>query len=255
MKEYEVYALKYAGPLHGSGALTMWMSEWDKVVERAYYFWLIKGEDDLVVVDAGVSPNTAEERGIAGYVNPQEMLLRVGVDSREVRNVILTHLHWDHANGINLFPNARVYVQQKEFRFWTEDPISSRPPFKLVCDDDTRERMNELEGSGRLVLLKGDNEILPGIECLLSPGHTIGLQAVAVQTGEGTAVLGSDCGHTFRNYQEDWPSALITDLVEWMKTYDRLRSWVTSMDLLFPGHDPLMTANFPAVAEDVTRLV
>ena len=95
---------------------------------------------------------------------------------------------------------------------------------------------------------------MPGIECLLSPGHTVALQTVAVNTGRGTAIVGSDCAHVFRNYEEDWPSSLIVDLVGWMKTYTRLRGKVSSSDLLFPGHDRLLLANYPKVAEDVTRL-
>jgi len=48
---------------------------------------------------------------------------------------------------------------------------------------------------------------------------------------------------------------LIVDLVKWMKSYDKLRSRVSSPDLLFPGHDPLMSQNYPEVAEGVTQLV
>ena len=58
-----------------------------------------------------------------------------------------------------------------------------------------------------------------------------------------------------RNYNEDWPSGIIMDLHAWMQTYDRLRSWATSPELLFPGHDPLMTENYPEAAEGVSRLV
>jgi hypothetical protein len=56
-------------------------------------------------------------------------------------------------------------------------------------------------------------------------------------------------------YREDWPSALIVDLVGWMKTYDKLRERVSSPDLLFPGHDRLLLENYPEAAQDITRLV
>jgi len=171
--------------------------------------------------------------------------------------VIVTHLHWDHAAGVSLFPNATFYIQEEEFRFWTEDPISRRPPFSnpFVSDDSYKVYLSNLKWSDRLVLLRGDQEILPGVECILAPGHTPALQAVAVSTEKGTAILGSDCAHTFENYEEDWPSCLIFDLRAWMETYDKLRSKASSPDLLFPGHDPLMTTNYPTVAKDVTRLV
>lgn len=127
-------------------------------------------------------------------------------------------------------------------------------PFKHVADEAANEYLSSLEGTDRLVLLKGDQDILPGIECLLSPGHTVALQAVAVNTAKGTAILGSDCAHVFRNYQENWPSALIVDLVAWMKTYEKLRERASSLDLMFPGHDSLMSENYPEVAKDVTKL-
>ena len=112
-----------------------------------------------------------------------------------------------------------------------------------------------MKKTGRIQLVESDQEILLRIECLLAPGHSIANQAVAVNTKRGTAILGSDCGHFFRNYQEDWPSMLIVDLVKWMRSYDKLRSRVSSMDLLFPGHDPLMSKNYPEIAEGVTQLV
>jgi glyoxylase-like metal-dependent hydrolase (beta-lactamase superfamily II) len=105
------------------------------------------------------------------------------------------------------------------------------------------------------MIVRGDQEILPGIELLLAPGHTPGLQAVSVNTAKGTAILGSDCGHLFRNYEEEMPSCFITDLPAWMRTYDKLKSKVSSLSLLFPGHDAKMATQFPSVAEGVTRLV
>jgi erythromycin esterase-like protein len=83
----------------------------------------------------------------------------------------------------------------------------------------------------------------------------VALQAVAVNTARGTAILGSDCAHVFRNYHEDWPSVLIVDLVGWMKSYDKLRKAASAPDLLFPGHDRRMLDDYPAVVEDVTKLV
>jgi glyoxylase-like metal-dependent hydrolase (beta-lactamase superfamily II) len=251
---YEILAFKYAGPLKSSGAFVMWFKEWEKTVERNCYFWLIRQGSAQILVDAGATPDLAVKRNLSGYISPEKLLQQVGLLAADVQHVILTHLHWDHAGGASLFPNARFYVQEKEYRFWLDDPISERPPFKLVSDNACKEYLRSLESTDRLVLLKGDREIFPGIECLEAPGHTPALQAVSVNTGKGKAILGSDCAHFFRNYREDWPSSLITDLVAWMKTYDKLRSKVASLDLLFPGHDPLMTTRYEKITEGVTRL-
>jgi glyoxylase-like metal-dependent hydrolase (beta-lactamase superfamily II) len=254
MNEYEIFALKFAGPLSSSGAFIMWRKDWEKQVQRNYYLWCLRGERETVIVDAGVRPDLAREKNLNGYVNPAEVLSRVGVKAEEVRHLVLTHIHWDHSSGVVLFPNATVYVQEEEFHFAIKNPIGNRPVFAATADPKSKAYIASLEGTRRLVLLKGDREILPGIECLLAPGHTVALQAVAVKTSKGTAIVGSDCAHTFRNYQEDWPSCLIVDLVGWMKSYDKLRRKASSPDLLFPGHDSLMASNYPEVARDVTRL-
>jgi glyoxylase-like metal-dependent hydrolase (beta-lactamase superfamily II) len=245
MTEYEIYALKYAGPFKSSGAFLMWFKEWERVVERNYYIWCLKGNNETVVVDAGVAPGLAADKNLAGYKNPADVLARMDVSADEVRHVVLSHLHWDHASGVTLFPEATFYIQNEEYRFWMKDPIAARPPFKHVSDERSKAYLS----------LDGDREILPGLECLFAPGHTVALQALAIHTKAGTAILGSDCGHIFRNYKEDWPSALIVDLVGWMKTYDKLRSKASSIDLIFPGHDPIMTSDYPKVKEDITQLV
>jgi glyoxylase-like metal-dependent hydrolase (beta-lactamase superfamily II) len=255
MLEYEIYALKYAGPFVRTGAHLMWYQDWDRIEKINYYIWCIKGAGQTVVVDAGVAPDLAKERELDGYLNPAEVLSRMDVNAAEVRHVVITHMHFDHANGAMLFPAATFYIQESEYRFWVQDPVATRPPFKYISDEVSTAYLASLEGTRRLVLLKGDQQILPGIRCLLAPGHTVALQAVEVSTAKGIAILGSDCAHIFRNYSEDWPSVLIVDLVGWMKTYEKLRARVSSPDLLFPGHDRRMLEDYPEVAENITRLV
>jgi glyoxylase-like metal-dependent hydrolase (beta-lactamase superfamily II) len=250
-----IEAICYAGPLESSGAFTMWLREWEQTVSRNYYFWCLRGEGPPVLVDCGVGPDMARDRAVNGYANPAEMVERIGLKAEKVQHLVLTHLHWDHANGVSLFPNARFYVQETEYRFWLEDPASKRPPFQYLADPSATAHLASLEGTDRLCLLDGDAEVLPGIRCLLAPGHTVGLQAVAVDTAEGVAVLAADCAHTFRNLREDWPSALIVDLVGWMHSFDKLRAAVSRPDLLFPGHDARLASDYPEVAPGITRLV
>ena len=258
MNTYEIFALNYAGPLEGPAMMLKWMRDFDKTAKRGYFIWCIRAKggdlDHTIVVDTGIVPEKAAERGIAGYVSPVQMLARLGVDAGEVKHVILTHLHWDHANGASLFPKATYYVQEKEYRFWTENPLAKRPPLRQVSDEGYLQLLKSLEGSSRLVLFDGDTELMPGIRCVLAPGHTLGLQAVTVNTEKGTALLGSDCAHLFDNYTEDWPSSIIMNMLEWLETYDKVRRLVSDPSLLFPGHDPLMRTNYPEVAEGVTRL-
>jgi glyoxylase-like metal-dependent hydrolase (beta-lactamase superfamily II) len=252
---YEIYAVKYAGPLISSVAMVLWNTDWEKRIERNYYIWVIRGNGELLIVDCGVAPSLAKERQIPGYINPGEVLARLGLKASQIKKVIITHVNFDHISGIELYPNAAFYIQKKEFNFWIKDPIAKKPPFVRVTDPVGNAHLAELEGTERLIMIDGDQTILPGIELLLAPGHTPGLQVVAVNTAKGTAIVGSDCAHIFRNYEEEIPSTFITDMVAWMKTYEKLKSKVSSINLLFPGHDLKMATHYPKVAEGITRLV
>ncbi len=256
---YEIYALKYAGPMPNKLALLLWMEGWDKDAERNYYIWAIKGKDETIVVDTGVSPTLASERKLANFVNPVDLLARIGADKTNVKKVFITHLHWDHLGGIGVFlqafPEAVFYVQEKEFDFWIKNPIGKRAPFEKVSDAPTKRALAQLEGTPRLQRLSGDTKIMPGIDILLAPGHTIGLQCVAANTSKGTAIVASDCAHVHESFVTDIPSCLITDMIGWMESFDKLRAKASSIDLIFPGHDVMMYNKFPKVADNVTRLV
>ena len=79
--------------------------------------------------------------------------------------------------------------------------------------------------------------------------------ALKATTAQGEAVLASDCGHTFANFSEDWPSIFIFDLPVWLESMERLRGLADSPELLFPGHDLKMSEDYQEVAPGVTRLV
>ena len=254
MSDYEIFAIKYAGPFPSSGNYLLWLRDEKTAMEREYFIWCLKGGGETVIVDAGVTPALADNSKLHGYTNPADLLMGIDVRADEVKHVVLTHLHWDHCNGVGLFPQARFYIQKREYEFWIKDKIARRLPFEFFRDPTSLDFLATLEGTDRLVLIDGDREILPGVVCHLAPGHTVGLQVVTVGTAKGRAVVGSDCAHLFRNYEEDWPTALITDLVAWLKTYEKVRGLASSPDLLFPGHDPLMSTKYPKVADGVTQL-
>lgn len=258
--EYEIYALKYAGPFPRKLAMVLWNEGWDQDIEVNYYIWAIKGENgETIVVDAGCGTTLAAQRKLKNYVNPVEVLTRIGGDATNVTKVILTHMHFDHMGGMEMFPQAfpkaTFYVQKKEYDFWVKHPYAKRPPFSRLADPVAIRATAELEGTDRLVLVCGDQKIMPGIEVLFAPGHTIGLQTVPVNTAQGTAIVASDCVHYHRAFLENNTSILITDLIAWIESYDKLRAKAASVDLVFPGHDMAMATHYPKVAKDVTRLV
>jgi glyoxylase-like metal-dependent hydrolase (beta-lactamase superfamily II) len=257
-REYQVFALKYAGPFTGKRAMVRWLEGWDEEIERNYYIWAVRdATGETTVVDTGVGPTEGNERRLTNYINPVDALARLEIRPEQVTRVIITHIHFDHAGGMEVFPSAfpraKFFVQKREHEFWIRNPMARRRPFQRMTDPLATRVLAELEGSERLVLVKGDRRIAPGIDLLLAPGHTVGLQAVMVQTARGKVVLASDCAHIHQSFEDDIPSCFITDMVAWLQSYDKLRSR-TSLDLIFPGHDVRMLDAFPKVAEDVTRL-
>ncbi len=251
---YEIYAVKYGGPYVRPACMVNWFQDMDKTTRINYYIFVIRGGGETIVVDCGVDPQLAKQRNLADYVNPADALKRMDIDAARVKHLIVTHVHFDHISGIQLFPKADIYIQEKEFNFWVKSPVARRAPFLFVTDSVANRYLARQEGKKRLRLIRGDKKILPGIELLLAPGHTVGLQAVAVNTAKGEAIVGSDLAHTFVSYKTDIPSAIITDLVAWMKSFDKAKARASSPELLFPGHDLGLMEDFPRVAEDVTRL-
>lgn len=255
MPTYEIYALKYAGPFTRPASMIRWFQDIDKFEQINYYIFALKGGGEAIVVDCGCSPQLAAQRNLAGYENPVDVLKKIDIDARKVKHVVATHIHFDHISGVSLFPRANIYVQEKEYTFWIKDPMAKRAPFMQTTDPVANRYLARLQGKDRLKLIRGDKKILPGIELLLTPGHTVANQVVAVHTEKGTAIVGSDTAHVFSSYCTDIPSGIITDMVAWMKSYDKIRKKATAIDLIFPGHDPALLENFPKVAEGVSRLV
>ncbi len=254
---YEIYALKYAGPFTRKLAYALYGKGWDENIQINYYIWAIRGKDEFIVVDTGCGLSGARQRELASYVNPAEVLARIGADGSNVRKVIMTHMHFDHVGGMEMFPTAfpkaTFYVQKKEYDFWMKSPFSKRPQFNR--DEVALKAMADLEGTDRLVMICGDQKIMPGIEVLLAPGHTPGLQTVAVNTAKGTAIVASDLSHIHRALKEDLSGTIYVDLIGCLASYDKIRSRAASLELIFVGHDMNLYTDFPRVAEDVTRLV
>jgi len=239
--------------------MVLWNEGWNETIERNYYIWVIKGKNENIIVDTGTGITEAKKRKLKEYVNPVDVLTRIGVNGTNVKKVIITHVHFDHAGGIEMFPDAfpkaKFYLQKMELDFWTKDPVAKRAPFRGITDARANRKIASMAESDRLVIVDGDMKIAPGIELLLAPGHTTGLQAVAVNTEKGSAIVASDCAHIARSFTDDIPSCFITDIIAWMKSYDKLKSKVSNVDLIFPGHDVKMLTDYPKIAEDVTRLV
>ena len=120
---YKVYAIQYARREGGTRAGDFYMGDpHDGPSAISYYIWVIVGEDGgAYVVDAGFTPETSSRRAGRRTIlcDPIDVLAALGVDARSQKDVLLTHLHYDHVGHCHAFPRARFWLQDQEMAFWT----------------------------------------------------------------------------------------------------------------------------------------
>jgi glyoxylase-like metal-dependent hydrolase (beta-lactamase superfamily II) len=108
----------------------------------------------------------------------------------------------------------------------------------------------------RVVFHAGDALLCPGVSLHHLPGHTLGLQAVRVDTDRGPVVLASDASHFWANLEREIPFPIVADVPAYLESLRALRKLAPSLDHIIPGHDPQVLARFPAEPgiADVVRL-
>ncbi|MEM9910527.1 MAG: N-acyl homoserine lactonase family protein [Pseudomonadota bacterium] len=245
MSDWDVYAVKYADRNARTRADSFVFDEnHDAPHAMDYFVWVLRREDALILVDTGYEAEEAKVRGRPILMDPREALLPLGIDAMTVTDVIVTHLHYDHAGGLALFPNARLHMQETEMAFATgvcmcDDHL--RDPFSAghVC-----EAIRRLY-SGKVFFYDGDAEVAEGVTVHRIGGHSRGLQCVRVRTASGWLVLASDAAHYYENLTARKPFPIVVDLDDMMAGFERLEALASRVDLIIPGHDPLVKAHFP----------
>lgn len=249
MSDWEVYAVKYAERNARTRADSFLFDDnHDAPHAMDYFVWVLRRGGELIVVDTGYDAVEGKARGRPVLMDPRDALRPLGIDPMAVTEVIVTHLHYDHAGGLALFPNARLHLQAAEMAFATgpcmcHDPI--RAPFSAghVC-----EAIQRLY-SGKVVFYEGDGAVADGVTVHCIGGHSRGLQCVRVRTSSGWLVLASDAAHYYENLTARKPFPIVVDLEDMMAGFDRLEVLASHHDLIVPGHDPLVTAFFPVGPE------
>jgi glyoxylase-like metal-dependent hydrolase (beta-lactamase superfamily II) len=220
-----------------------------------YFIWVIRSATRTIVVDTGFDAEAAASRGRTLLRPVAAGLAAIGVDPGEVQDVVITHMHYDHAGNVPLFPKARFHVQDAELAYCTGRAMGHG---HLAMPFDARNVVAMVQRifAGRVVFHAGDEELFPGVFLHHLPGHTPGLQAVRVDTARGPVVLASDVIHFWDNLLRETPYPIVADVVAYLASLRRLRSLAPSLDHLIPGHDPGVLQRFPAEpgTQDIVRL-
>ena len=255
--EYEVYAVRYAKMLDYPVDSLVAGAEARRTLDIAMTFWVLKGpERRTVLVDAGFyRPRLLKERkGIAEFTRPDVALGRLGIKPEEVTDVVLTHMHWDHADGADLFPKAQVWIQKDEFAYYTR---GVKPPDGKDGDVELTyaSALVKLNAAGRVRLVDGDGrEILPGVTVYTGGRHTFASQYVGVQTKVGRVIIASDNVYLYENLDKHVPIASTFDAKSNLAAQDRMKQLATYPRLIVPGHDPQVFVRFSKPGNGVARV-
>jgi glyoxylase-like metal-dependent hydrolase (beta-lactamase superfamily II) len=174
------------------------------------------------------------------------------VRPEDVTDIILSHVHWDHADGADLFPNARVWIQKDEYQHHVGPGGEVRD---RAVDPEVAKMLATLASRGRVREVSGDSvEIIPGITVFTGGKHTFASQFASVRTAAGTAVIASDNLYLYENLDRHRPIAQTLDSLSNLRAQERMASLASAPRLIVPGHDPAVFVRFATPGNGVARI-
>jgi glyoxylase-like metal-dependent hydrolase (beta-lactamase superfamily II) len=251
---YEVYAIKYAHHQRRASENFIGGDAHDGPMPLDYFVWLLRGAGRELVVDTGFSAAVAARRGREHLRCPSAGLRLLGTEAAAVKDVVITHLHYDHVGNFEVFPAATLHLQELEMRYAT-GRYMCHECFRGAFDVEDVVGMVRRVYEGRVQFHAGDAQIAPGVSLHLIGGHTMGLQVVRVETRRGPLVLASDASHFYANMEEVRPFPIVWSVAEMVDGYGRLRALAASREHIIPGHDPLVMQRYPAPARELEGIV
>lgn len=252
--EYEVYAIKYAHHARRASENFIGGDPHDGPMPLDYFVWLIRGDGREVVVDTGFSAAMGRKRGREHIRCPTEGLRTLGCDAYKVKDVVVTHLHYDHVGNFDLFPAATLHLQDVEMHYATGRHMGEER-HRFAYEVEEVVGMVRRVYENRVRFHNGDREIAPGISLHLIGGHTMGMQAVRVATRRGWVVLASDASHFYANMEQTRPFPIVFSVPDMVAGYERLRALAASPSHVIPGHDPLVMQRYPAPSKALEGIV
>jgi N-acyl homoserine lactone hydrolase len=165
-----------------------------------------------------------------------------GIQASDVKAVIMTHFHPDHASAISDFPDATFLVSDVEWEAATEGGQRQgymQPQFDHGFDyrlvDFDSEDTGSFSGFARSLDVFGDGSV----RLVFTPGHTLGHMSVVLQTASGEVLVAGDAIFMHRTLEDDHLPAMLPDEHLFRRSLREIRQYVkeTPDALVIPGHD------------------
>ena len=254
---YEVYAVRFATLADFPVSSLVAGADRSRRMDIAMMIWVLKGADGrIAVVDSGFHRERYfTQFSVKDYVKPSEALAPLGIKPEAVTDLLLTHMHWDHAGGIDLFPKARVWVQKEEYDYYTGEAWQSARSHGGIDADDVLEIVKR-NTEGKVSFVRGDDGTsLSGITFGIGGKHTFASQFVVVSARpECAVVIASDNMYLYENLDTHTPISQTLDAASNLRTQDRMKSLAGEPRLLVPGHDPAVFTRFPHLSDRIVRI-
>lgn len=252
-RRYEVHAVRFGtltkfpkrGLIAGAPATDS--------LDLAMMVWVVRGGGRTILVDAGFyREKFMRQWKPADYIKPSEAIDAVGLKPGDVTDIVISHIHWDHADGADLFPNARVWLQKEEYDYYISDSGTVK---QRAIDADVAKMFHDLRRLGRVQLVEGDlREIIPGITVYTGGKHTFASQFVGVNTRSGTVILASDNAYLYENLEKKVAINQTLDAASNLAAQARMLQIAGSLQRIVPGHDAQVYQRFPVGAGRVARI-
>lgn len=220
-------------------------------IELVYPFWVLRDGRDIVMIDTGFSEKMAAEKAVKDYHSPSELLPRIGVDPKDVRSIVISHLHYDHFCVPERYPNAVYHVQGDDIDYFTGRGVT-HPAYKSG-DPSALGQIARLRESGNLKTLNGDFALSRSIKMFRVGGHTPGHQITVVDGETAPLVFACDASHFYANLETHTPTALIYNYDDYQRAFSTIEM-LAAGGRWFPGHDPAMLQKLEKVEENIYTL-
>jgi glyoxylase-like metal-dependent hydrolase (beta-lactamase superfamily II) len=251
IEPFEIFAIRYAhlGNRHPSENFLL-ADPHEFAADLDYYVWVLRRSDCSFVIDTGFGKEAAVRRQRQWLRCPVEALRLLGVDPDSVTDVIVTHLHYDHAGNLDRFPHARFHLQDRDMAYATGRcmcHLALRQPFDL----ENMLTMVRHVYSDKVVFHDGDTELVPGLTLHRVGGHSAGLQIARVWSRRGWIVVASDAAHLYANFEQRRPFPVVYNVAEMLEGFNLLYKLADSPEHIVPGHDPLVMKCYPAATAEL----
>jgi glyoxylase-like metal-dependent hydrolase (beta-lactamase superfamily II) len=272
MADYSIWVLEYAQAPKYNVSGILYGAHNQGHVRLPYGYVVIKGHGRVVMIDVGYNYEDhgnvlADRFQVKDFHGPKQVLKQIGLTPEDVDTIIVTHAHFDHMGNLGDFPNAHVYMQERELSksIWAMSLPTRMGYASVAIDPADILKCVELSRQGKLTLVDGDMEdVLPGIDLHVAyDTHTYGSMYVVVRNdgareSKDPWVLTGDLIYVYENIEGDGSVigadkmytpvgvAVGSQLNLLMTTEEIMKSANYEKRRVVPVHERRLADNFPS---------